>query len=132
MTSAVRPARSGGSRNELNPDFLNERLFQDEVLGPFGELFREHTGPFILQFPPAPASVRLRPEVFAERLGRFLGALPGDFRYAVELRDPNLLSREYRDALSAHGAAHVYNYVTAMPMPARQPRWSRSGLRRSP
>jgi len=120
VTSAVRPARSGGSRNELNPDFLNERLFQDEVLGPFGELFREHTGPFILQFPPAPASVRLRPEVFAERLGRFLGALPGDFRYAVELRDPNLLSREYRDALSAHGAAHVYNYVTAMPMPARQ------------
>ncbi|HMA17146.1 MAG TPA: DUF72 domain-containing protein, partial [Thermoanaerobaculia bacterium] len=28
--------------------------------------------------------------------------------------------REYRDALAAHGAAHVYNYVTAMPMPARQ------------
>jgi uncharacterized protein YecE (DUF72 family) len=92
----------------------------DEVLEPFRELFFEHTGPFILQFPPAPASIRSRPEEFAARLDVFLGGLPRDFRYAVELRDSRLLSREYRDALAAHGAAHVYNYVSAMPMPARQ------------
>ena len=120
VTSVVRPARSGGARNEPNPDFLNAQLFEDEVLGPFREVFYEHTGPFVLQFPPAPAALRPRPEEFAGKLERFLGALPRDFRYAIELRDPKLLTPAYRDALAAHGAAHVYNYVTAMPMPARQ------------
>jgi uncharacterized protein YecE (DUF72 family) len=120
VTSAARPARSGGRPGEANPDFLNARLFVDEMLGPFGEVFREHTGLFLLQFPPAPRSLTMAPPVFAARLERFLADLPTDFRYAVELRDPALLTDEYRRALAAHGAAHVYNYVTAMPMPAAQ------------
>jgi uncharacterized protein YecE (DUF72 family) len=120
VTSAARPARKGGAKGETNPDFLNAALFEEEVLGVFREVFREHTGPFIFQFPPAPAAVRPRPAEFAEKLDRFLDALPRDFRYAVELRDPKLLTREYRKVLAAHGVAHVYNYVTAMPMPARQ------------
>ncbi|HSD72082.1 MAG TPA: DUF72 domain-containing protein [Thermoanaerobaculia bacterium] len=121
VTSAVRPSRSGGPRGgESNPEFLNPRLFMDEVLGPFREVFFEHSGPFILQFSPAPLSLRPRPEEFAAKLDAFLTSLPRDFRYAVELRDPKLVTRDYRDALAAHGVAHVYNYVTAMPMPARQ------------
>jgi uncharacterized protein YecE (DUF72 family) len=120
VASAVRPARSGGSRTEANPDFLNPRVLEDEMLEPFRELFRDHTGPFILQFPPVPASIRPRPQAFAERLDGFLEALPRDFRYAIELRDPRLLTADYRQALAAHGAAHVYNYVTAMPMPREQ------------
>jgi uncharacterized protein YecE (DUF72 family) len=120
ITSVARPARSGGARGEPNPDYLNPRLFEDEMLGPFRQVFREHAGPFILQFPPAPAAVRLRPEDFAAGLEKFLGALPRDFSYAVELRDPTLLTADYRDALAVRGAAHVYNYVTAMPMPAKQ------------
>jgi uncharacterized protein YecE (DUF72 family) len=120
VTSAARPSRAGGRPGETNADFLNARLFADEILAPFREVFREHTGPFVLQFPPAPRSVRMAPPAFAEKLGRFLGDLPTDFRYGVELRDPTLLTADYREALAAHGAAHVYNYVTAMPMPARQ------------
>ena len=120
VTSAVRPTRSGGARNEANPDFLNAALFEDEMLRPFRDLFRDHTGPFILQFPPTPRSLHLAPAAFAERLDRFLAVLPSDFRYAVELRDPNLMTEDYRRALTAHGAAHVYNYATAMPMPANQ------------
>jgi uncharacterized protein YecE (DUF72 family) len=120
VTSTSLPARSGGRSSQPNPEFLNARLFEDETIAPFREVFREHTGPFILQFPPAPRALRIAGPEFAERLDRFLGDLPKDFRYAVELRDPGLLTREYRDALAAHGAAHVYNYVTAMPMPAEQ------------
>lgn len=120
VTSAARPTRAGGRPGEANPDFLNARLFADETLAPFRSVFREHTGPFLLQFPPAPRSWKLAPPLFAERLERFLSELPPDFRYAVELRDPELLTADYRTALSAHGVAHVYNYVTAMPMPARQ------------
>src|SRR4029453_14433803 len=83
VTAMVRSARSGGPRNEPNPDYLTPRLFADELLGPFREVFADHAGPFLLQFPPAPASVRPRPEEFAEALERFLAALPRDFRYAV-------------------------------------------------
>jgi uncharacterized protein YecE (DUF72 family) len=120
VTSAVRPARSGGPRTEANPDFLNPRLLENEMLEPFRKLFRDHTGPFLLQFPPVPRSLRLAPAAFAERLDRFLAVLPSDFRCAVELRDPNLMTEDYQRALVAHGAAHVYNYVTAMPMPGEQ------------
>jgi uncharacterized protein YecE (DUF72 family) len=120
VTSAARPARSGGRPGEPNPEFLNARLFEDEMLAPFLEVFREHAGPFILQFPPAPRSLRMPAPAFAEKLESFLADLPKDFRYAVELRDPTLLTSDYRDALAAHGAAHVYNYVTAMPMPGEQ------------
>ena len=103
-----------------NPDYLSAARFEDEMLGPFREAFAGHTGPFLLQFPPAPASVRGTPAAFAERLGRFLEELPSDFRYTVELRDPLLLTPEYRQALAASGVAHVYNCATAMPMPEDQ------------
>src|SRR5438552_12204558 len=102
VTSGAMPARVKGAPKGANPDFLNPRLFVDEMVGPFGALFREHTGPFLLQFPPAPGGSRkMRPAEFAEKLDRFLAALPGDFRYAVELRDPSLLTTDYRRARPA-------------------------------
>src|SRR5437868_4240971 len=51
VTSGAMPARVKGAPKGANPDFLNPRSFVDEMVGPFGELFREHTGPFLLQFP---------------------------------------------------------------------------------
>lgn len=101
-----------------SPDFLNPGRFFEEMLGPFGEHFRGHTGPFVIQFPPAPRGASAGR--FAEKLARFLEALPKDRRYAVELRDPALLTPEYARALAGSGAAHAYNYSSAMPMPAEQ------------
>lgn len=111
-------ARSDGRR--VNPDYLSGGRFVEEMVGPFLEVFREHTGPFVVQFPPAPRAARPDPALFAERLDCFLAVLPKDARYAVELRDSSLLSPAYRAVLSARGVAHVYNYATAMPMPADQ------------
>lgn len=105
-----------------SPDYLRPERFVDEMVGPFLEVFREHTGPFLVQLPPAPRESTPTPVRFAERLDHFLGALPRGARYAVELRDPSLLTPDYRQVLSARGAAHVYNYATAMPMPADQER----------
>jgi uncharacterized protein YecE (DUF72 family) len=119
VMAAVRTNPRGEPERRLNPDFLNASRFMDEMVGPFLEVFREHTGPFILQMPPAPRALAPSPARFAEDLDRFLEALP-PARYAVELRDPALLTLEYRAVLSARGAAHVYNYVTAMPMPEEQ------------
>jgi uncharacterized protein YecE (DUF72 family) len=117
--AAVRTNPRGEPERRPNPDFLNAARFVDEMVGPFLEVFREHTGPFILQMPPAPKSLAPQPVRFAEDLDRFLSALPRA-RYAVELRDPALLTPEYRAVLAARGVAHVYNYVTAMPMPEEQ------------
>ena len=117
--AAVTAAELPGERRP-NPDFLRPEKFLDEVVRPFRSAFTSHAGPFILQFPPVAPVLRRRPAVFAEKLARFLAALPRDFRYAVELRDPALLTEEYCRALAGSGAAHVYNYVTAMPMPQDQ------------
>jgi len=103
-----------------SPDFLHAPRFVDEMVGPFLEVFREHTGPFLIQFPPAGREAGSPAGRFVESLDRFLGALPCEARYAVELRDRSLLTPAYRDVLAAHGAAHVLNYATAMPMPAEQ------------
>jgi len=114
--AAVTAAELPGQRT-ANPDFLRPDRFVNEMVQPFCAAFADHAGPFLLQFPPAGAGRRDRPASFAAKLGRFLAALPRDFRYAVELRDPSLLTEEYRAALAEAGAAHVYNYATAMPMP---------------
>jgi uncharacterized protein YecE (DUF72 family) len=113
-------APRGGAGRQPNSGFLDPRRFEEEMLAPFRESFAENAGPFLLQFPPAPAGARIPPREFAEHLDRFLGELPREFRYAVELRDPDLLTAEYGRVLASRGAAHVYNGATAMPMPAEQ------------
>ncbi|MEP6800799.1 MAG: DUF72 domain-containing protein [Acidobacteriota bacterium] len=119
--AAVTGAALLGTR-AANPDFLNPGRFEEEMLAPFREEFADHTGPFLLQFPPAPRECRLTPGAFASALDEFLEALPRDLLYAVELRDARLLTPEYRRVLVRHRAAHVYNAATGMPMPGEQAR----------
>jgi uncharacterized protein YecE (DUF72 family) len=52
---------------------------------------------------------------FLGELDPFLTALPRDFRYAIEIRNPEFLDREYFGALHRHGVAHVFNAWTRMP-----------------
>src|SRR5207245_11174765 len=55
------------------------------------------------------------PGAWAEELDGFLGQLPRDFRYAVELRNPELLDPLHGAVLGRHGVAHVFNSWTEMP-----------------
>jgi len=105
-----------------NPDYLSVARFEQDVLEPFARRFRSHAGPFVLQF--SPTSLRRAADAgrFIEGLDAFLGALPRDFQYAVEVRDRWVLTDAYRAALARHGAAHVYNYWSAMPLPGAQAR----------
>jgi uncharacterized protein YecE (DUF72 family) len=52
---------------------------------------------------------------FAQRLDPFLAQLPPEFRYAVEIRNPEFLDRDYFACLRAHNVAHVYNAWSKMP-----------------
>lgn len=120
VTSAVLPARS--SEPQPNPQFLSSNALGNELLSPLDQAFAEHCGPIVLQFPPQPPGFRLSARVFADRLSQFLSQLPTKFRFGVELRDPDLMTKEYHDVLRRHGAAHVYNFWSSMPMPAQQER----------
>jgi uncharacterized protein YecE (DUF72 family) len=119
VTGAALSGPRGGARR-ANPEFLNPARFEEEMLAPFRDAFSGHTGPFLLQFPPALPEGRGEPGEFARRLDRFLSLLPRAFSYAIELRDPALLTEEYARVLGRHGVAHVYNAATDMPMPAAQ------------
>jgi uncharacterized protein YecE (DUF72 family) len=117
VTSALKPGRE---RAEPNAEFLSADRFIDELLETVGRVFQPHAGPFILQFPPLLRRSGLDRAVFIEGLDRFLGHLPRDFQYAVEVRDRTLLGPDYAQVLLRHGAAHVYNAWTAMPLPGQQ------------
>lgn len=107
-------------RQAPNPDFLSVDRLVADLLAPCAAALGPCTGPIILEFPPFPRSHRLEPAAFHDRLDRFLGVLPRGFEYAVELRDPRLLTPAYRDLIARHGVAHTYNYWSAMPMPGEQ------------
>lgn len=116
------PVLHDRGRHEPNPDFLSVPRFEADVLAPFARAFRRHAGPFVLQFSPTSNSHTADAHAFVEGLDRFLEGLPRDFSYAVELRDRWVLTDAYRAVLARHGAAHVYNYWSAMPMPGVQAR----------
>jgi len=106
--------RWGNLAGQRNPDFLNAALFKEAVLAPYAEAFRDHAGAFVFEFQ-AMHGKDLQPKLWAEELDQFLGALPRDFRYAVELRNAELLEPRHGAVLARHGVAHVFNSWTEMP-----------------
>ena len=87
------------------------------VLTPYRDAkFEPHTGPFLFVF----QRHGLSSEEFRSRLDTFLGQLPKDFRYAVEIRNAGLLGSNYRKVLEHHGVAHAYNHWSYMPSLAEQ------------
>lgn len=110
--------RYGEKAGQSNPRFLDATLFKEMVLPPYQTVFKDHTGPFIFEF----QRTGIEPEEFLTRLDRFLGDLPKDFSYAVEVRNERLLGPGYHSLLKDHGVAHVYNHWTYVPALAEQHR----------
>jgi uncharacterized protein YecE (DUF72 family) len=121
ITTRVFPRhpRHGERAGQPNPSFLDPGLFADAVLGPLEDAFVEHAGPLVVELPPAPRPTD--PRRFAAAVERFLAAVPETFRYAFELREPQLLTDRYLDVLRAHPhASHVFNLHSRMPPLSRQ------------
>src|SRR5438445_8998376 len=107
--------RWGNLSGLRNPDFLNVALFKEAVLGPNARAFRDHAACFVFEFQAMRGKDLPDPGAWAEELDGFLGGLPRDFRYAVELRSPELLHPLHGAVLARHGVAHVFNSWTEMP-----------------
>lgn len=108
-------ARYGKLAGTKNADFLNSKLFIDAVLAPYkDDAIKHHTGPFVFQFPTISKPL-LKETDFLNSLKRFLEALPTDFMYTIELRNPDLLTNEYFDIINTLGVAHCFNHWNYMP-----------------
>ena len=101
--------------SKKNPDFMNADLFLESVIGPYTRVFRDHAGCFVFEFQAMHGRDLPLVDAWASQLDQFLGRLPRDFRYAVELRNPELLQQPHGDVLRRHGVAHVFNSWSEMP-----------------
>lgn len=107
-------ARYGVHAGQMNPDLLNVDLFKDRVLSAYEDAgVAERSGPFIFQFAPF-GQTTMPYEEFTERLAEFLSRLPKGFQYGVEVRNREILSRRYFQALNESGVTHVFNHWNSM------------------
>ncbi|MCL4401817.1 MAG: DUF72 domain-containing protein [Acidobacteria bacterium] len=111
--------RYGPQAGHENESFLDAAMLKDLFLRPL-EPYRAKTALLIFEF--GTFSKRSFAELgeFLDRLDPFLAALPGEFRYAVEVRNPEYLARDYFACLRGHKVAHVYNAWSRMPELKRQ------------
>lgn len=90
------------------------KLFLDAM-----SLLGEKCGPLVLQFPYFNKKVFEGPRPFLDRLADYLGRLPKDFRYAVEIRNKWWLKPPLLELLSEHDVALVLLDLAYMPHPDR-------------
>jgi len=112
--------RWGNLAGQRNPDFLNAQLFKDAVLLPYARAFRDHAGCFVFEFQAMRGKDLPDPLRWADELDGFFAELPRDYRYAVELRNPELLHELHGEVLKRHAVAHVFNSWSDMPSIGKQ------------
>jgi uncharacterized protein YecE (DUF72 family) len=98
--------RYGKKRGEANERYLDAGYAADAVVGPIVEGLGEKLGAVLFQFPPQDVGGAAS---FARRLEGFLAKLPRGPVYAIELRNRELFSGSYVEALAASGAVHCHN-----------------------
>lgn len=114
-----RHARYGRRAGQANESFLDAGLFERQFTGPLSS-YQDRIATLIFEFGTIPLHVIGTAGEFVGRLDGFLAELPGGYRYAVEIRNPEYLEPGYFATLARHGVAHVYNAWTRMPDLAAQ------------
>jgi len=119
-------ARYGARRGLPNDAFLDPAYAAEAVVAPFVEGLGAKAGPLVFQFPPQDVALLGGPDGLADRLHRFLSALPRGPLYAVELRNGELLTDRMAEALAACDAAPVIAIWSHLPSPSVQARLTRA------
>jgi uncharacterized protein YecE (DUF72 family) len=119
--------RYGAKRGQANPRFLDAAYAADQVVAPFVAGLGVKAGALIFQFAPQELE---QPAAFPGRLHDFLRRLPRGPTYAVELRNAELLTPAYGQALAGAGAVHCHNVWAAMPPVLAQARQLPADVRR--
>jgi uncharacterized protein YecE (DUF72 family) len=127
LTSATTRAAPGGPVAS-NGQFLDPAVALESFIGPALEGLRARCGPLVFQFSPLPRELFRTAEAahaLIERIGRFLAALPRTLAgaqpvYAIELRDPELLTPRLVRMLRSTGTRLCLGVHARMPEVARQ------------
>lgn len=106
--------RYGARAGQPNEAFLNAAIFGECMLRPL-EPYRDRIAAFIFEFGTFNKSSFEDEAPFLDHLHSFLEALPKQYRYSVEVRNPEFLAADYFACLRSHGVAHVFNAWTRMP-----------------
>ncbi len=114
-----RHARYGAQAGKPNEAFLDAGVLQQMFLRPLRP-HRAKTGLLIFEFGAFGRRSFGDLSGFLDRLDPFLASLPPEFRYAIEIRNPEFLAPDYFACLRAHRVAHVYNAWSRMPELRRQ------------
>ncbi|HKW96376.1 MAG TPA: DUF72 domain-containing protein [Bryobacteraceae bacterium] len=116
ITARVFPShtRYGPQAGLDNESFLDAALLKDSLLRPLAP-YRDRTALLIFEFGSFSKKSFAEVGEFLEKLDPFLAALPPEFRYAVEIRNPDFLDRDYFQCLRSHRVAHVFNAWSRMP-----------------
>lgn len=118
--------RYGVHRGQLNDRFLNAAYAAEYVVAPFVEGLGDKAGPLVFQFPPQDPQSLGGPARFVERLHAFFAALPKGPLYAVEVRNEELLTEGFAQALADVGASPVLAVWRHMPPVAQQAKRTRA------
>lgn len=112
-------ARYGSRAGEPNEHFLDAGLFE-RAFAKALEPHRQQVAVLLFEFGAFSRTDFAGPAEFLDRLEEFLQALPGGWRYAVEIRNKEYLIPDYFATLARHNVAHVFNAWTRMPPLAEQ------------
>ncbi|MBI2680322.1 MAG: DUF72 domain-containing protein [Candidatus Solibacter usitatus] len=107
-------ARYGAQGGRENESFLDVELLKASFLRPLWR-HRAKASVLIFEFGSFARNTFAGVSEFLARLDPFLAALPREFRYAVEIRNPEFLEPDYFQCLRSHGVAHVFNAWSRMP-----------------
>ena len=107
-------ARYGPQAGSENEAFLDLQVLREMFLRPLLP-YRSKTAVLIFEFGAFGKRSFAGLGEFLDRLDPFLSGLPPEFRYAVEIRNPEFLDKDYFSCLRSHRMAHVYNAWSKMP-----------------
>ena len=116
ITCKVFPAhaRYGPQAGKENEAFLDGRMLHEMFLRPLLP-YRDRVAVLIFEFGAFGRRSFAELMEFLDRLDPFLAGLPAEFRYAVEIRNPEFLEKDYFACLRSRRVAHVYNAWSRMP-----------------
>jgi uncharacterized protein YecE (DUF72 family) len=125
MVKAPMAVTSPYLRNEENkfddsPYYLDVDYATREFVIPCTTGLGNKAGPLVFQFPPQGRESTRNPDLFINRLYRFLKALPQGPLYAVEIRDQELLTDRLFMCLKTTGARFCVASHARMPAPSKQ------------
>ncbi len=98
-----------------NPSYLDAEIFTRRFYEPARKLFDASIEAFLFEQEYQARKERTLPRDFAASLDDFLGRIPEDERYHIELRTESLLSEPYFEVIEKHGVGQVLSHWTWLP-----------------